>query len=105
MSILIKNVRLVDSTQDFVGDIRIVGDKIDEIGQLAPVNEDEIIDGLGKIVMPSFADLHAHFRDPGYTYKEDLKTGSLSALAGGYTIVNVMETPILLWMTLIYIMI
>ena len=40
--------------------------------------------------MPAFVDLHAHFRDPGLTYKEDLLTGAQAALAGGYTAVNLM---------------
>lgn len=51
---------------------------------------DEIIDCQGLALLPSFADMHAHFRDPGFTYKEDLETGSRSALKGGYTSVNLM---------------
>ena len=35
--------------------------------------------------MPSFIDTHAHFREPGLTYKEDIETGSRAALRGGYT--------------------
>jgi dihydroorotase len=50
----------------------------------------QIIDAKGLVVMPSFIDMHVHFRDPGYTYKEDLKSGSLAALRGGYTCVNLM---------------
>ena len=52
--------------------------------------ETEIIDCNGLILVPSFVDMHTHFRDPGFTYKEDLKTGSMSALKGGYTTVNLM---------------
>lgn len=51
---------------------------------------DEIIDCGGLFLVPSFVDMHTHFRDPGFTYKEDLKTGSLTALKGGYTTVNLM---------------
>lgn len=40
--------------------------------------------------MPSFVDMHCHFREPGYTYKEDIFTGSLAAVKGGYTAVNLM---------------
>lgn len=50
----------------------------------------EIIDCKNLTLLPSFVDLHAHFRDPGLTYKEDLKSGSLAALKGGYTTVNLM---------------
>ena len=51
---------------------------------------DEIIDCDGLVLMPSFTDLHVHFRDPGFTYKEDLETGSNAALKGGYTNVLLM---------------
>lgn len=40
--------------------------------------------------MPSFIDLHAHFRDPGYTYKEDIESESKVAAKCGYTYVNLM---------------
>ena len=51
---------------------------------------DKIIDCKNLALMPSFIDMHVHFRDPGFTYKEDLETGSHSALAGGYTSVLLM---------------
>ena len=53
------------------------------------------IEGIGidlaeKYVCPSFTDLHVHFREPGFTNKETIKTGSLSAAKGGYTTVFLM---------------
>ena len=51
---------------------------------------DQVIDCENLTLVPSFVDLHVHFRDPGFTYKEDLETGSHSALAGGYTSVLLM---------------
>lgn len=51
---------------------------------------DELIDCNNLILLPSFTDLHVHFRDPGFTYKEDLETGSQAALKGGYTNVLLM---------------
>ncbi len=48
---------------------------------------EETIDARGKIVLPGTIDLHVHFRDPGYTQKEDWETGSTSAVAGGVTTV------------------
>ena len=51
---------------------------------------DEIIDCNNLALMPSFTDMHVHFRDPGFTYKEDLETGSHVALKGGFTNVLLM---------------
>ena len=45
----------------------------------------DIIDAKGLTLMPSFIDTHAHFRDPGLTYKEDMESGSRAAAKGGYT--------------------
>jgi dihydroorotase (multifunctional complex type) len=46
---------------------------------------DEIIDAGGKIVLPGMIDMHVHFRDPGFTYKEDFVSGTKAAAAGGVT--------------------
>lgn len=51
---------------------------------------DEIVDCNNLALLPSFTDLHVHFRDPGFTYKEDLETGSHAALKGGFTNVLLM---------------
>lgn len=48
---------------------------------------DEIIDAAGLYVMPGLIDLHVHFRDPGFEYKETIATGSRAAAHGGYTTV------------------
>lgn len=45
----------------------------------------EVIDAFGMLIAPGLADVHVHFRDPGFTYKEDIFTGAASAAAGGYT--------------------
>ncbi|MCR5622202.1 MAG: dihydroorotase [Treponema sp.] len=44
----------------------------------------EPFDARGQVVMPAFIDMHAHFRDPGLTQKEDLESGSRAAAAGGF---------------------
>lgn len=88
--ILIKNGRLIDplSKRDEVVDIVIEDGKIKEIGKV-DVDEKfkEVIDANGYIVSPGLIDLHVHFRDPGFTYKEDILSGAKSAARGGFTTV------------------
>lgn len=50
----------------------------------------EIIDGTGLVCAPGLVDVHVHFRDPGFTHKEDIDTGSRAAAAGGFTSVVMM---------------
>ncbi len=89
MKLLIKNTRMVDEKLDFIGDLYIEDGKIIQYG--VDLNYDcETIDGRDLVLMPAFIDLHAHFRDPGYTHKEDLLTGGQAALKGGFTFVNLM---------------
>ena len=89
MELLIKGARIIDSSQDLIGDVYIKNGIIDKIG--IDLKEDcKTIEADGLVLMPSFIDLHVHFREPGYTYKEDLDTGGLAALRGGYTLVNLM---------------
>lgn len=91
MKKLIKNAHIVDKDRNEFSDILIENGNIIEVSKnIEPTSDMQIIDVNNKIVMPSFVDLHVHFRDPGLTYKEDLKTGSMAALKGGYTTVNTM---------------
>ena len=46
---------------------------------------DTQIDAKDKIIVPGLTDVHVHFREPGFSYKEDIATGTAAALAGGYT--------------------
>jgi len=48
------------------------------------------IDSGEYVILPSFCDVHVHFREPGFSHKETIKSGSESALAGGYTAVCTM---------------
>ena len=85
MELLIKNANIIDAYESFYGDILITDGIITEIGR--EINKDgiDIIDAKGLTLMPSFIDTHAHFRDPGLTYKEDMESGSRAAAKGGYT--------------------
>jgi dihydroorotase len=93
MELLIKNARVIDASQDFKGDVYIKFGIIQELG-IRLTKNCEVIDAEGLVLMPSFIDLHAHFRDPGQTYKEDIYSGSLAAARGGYTAINLMANTI-----------
>ena len=87
--ILIKNGRLIDpkSKRDEVVDILIENGKIKKIGLINDEKDFEVIDAKGYIVCPGLIDVHVHFRDPGFTYKEDILSGAKSAARGGFTTV------------------
>jgi dihydroorotase len=89
VSILIKGGRVLDPGR-FVGitDVLIDNGKIVALGPnlSAPV-EGRIIQADGKLVIPGFVDLHVHFREPGFEYKETIQSGSAAAVAGGFTTV------------------
>ena len=84
-NLLIKNVNVVDAFQNFHGDVYIENGIIKEVGQGLNKDSVEIIDGNNLTLMPSFIDTHAHFREPGFTQKEDIESGSKAAAKGGYT--------------------
>jgi dihydroorotase len=87
MKTLIKNGKIVgaDSNWSKQADILIDSEKITNIDYaIAPEGVDKVIDATGKIIMPALIDMHVHLREPGREDKEDIKTGTRAALAGGF---------------------
>lgn len=84
-SILIRNIRAVDTALDTVTDVLIRDGVIAKLGNGITESAEQVIDGTGLVLMPSLFDMHVHFRDPGQTHKEDILTGCAAALAGGVT--------------------
>ena len=87
---LIKNGFLIDPASDTerLVDLRITDGLIQTLadaGTLTPENGEDELDAAGLMISPGLVDTHIHFRDPGFTYKEDLHAGSLAAAAGGFT--------------------
>jgi len=88
--LLITDVRLIDERSEFRGDLYIEDGLIRAVGAKLRIPGTEVLPGEGRILLPAFVDLHAHFRDPGYPEKEDIQSGSAAAIHGGYTAVSVM---------------
>jgi len=90
MTILIRNGRIIDpaNERDEIGDLLVVDGRIakqSEVGnQQSEVDE---IDATGLIVSPGLIDLHVHFREPGFGWKETIESGARAAAAGGFTTV------------------
>ena len=91
--LLIQNCYLIDPASGTEGrrDILIDNGRFSKIEKhlMAPAGA-SVLDASGMIACPGLIDTHSHFRDPGFTYKEDLSTGSEAALRGGYTSVILM---------------
>lgn len=98
MLTLIKNGYLIDPASDREGffDLVIENDRIKRVDK--DIDEGRLkdeaaaqgvklctIDAGGRYVMPGFIDLHVHLREPGFEYKETIKSGCMAAAAGGYT--------------------
>ena len=78
---------MVNQDGEGVRDIGLVGGRIAEIGGLGQASAAEVIDCKGLHILPGVMDTQVHFREPGLTHKEDLETGSRSAVMGGVTAV------------------
>lgn len=99
MKILLKNGRLIDykTKTDSKKDILISDDKIMKISDEITDDADKLIDCSNLIIIPGMIDIHCHLREPGFEYKETIKTGSESAVSGGFTTIcpmpNTKPTP------------
>jgi len=93
MRTLIKGGQVIDPGRlNQIADLLLEDGKIQAIdanlhGALDHSESVKIIDATGLVVCPGFIDLHVHFREPGFEYKETIATGMASAVAGGFTTV------------------
>ena len=92
--LLIKNGYMIDPKTGWDGnyDILIENDRIVRIGKKleAPKGKYRVLDAEGLLVAPGLVDVHVHFREPGFTQKEDITTGAAAAAKGGFTTVVLM---------------
>ena len=89
MITLLKNGTIFSSAGFEKKDIFISNGKVfvNSVSSLDMNRADRIIDCADKVIIPGFTDVHVHFREPGFFYKETIKGGSLAAAKGGYTCV------------------
>lgn len=89
---VVRGGRVIDpaSGADNVADVLIEDGKVAGIGREIDARGAREIDAQGLVVAPGFIDLHAHLRDPGLEYKEDIESGTRAAARGGFTTVCAM---------------
>lgn len=100
--VIFKNGTLIEPSTGFMGkmDVAVKGEKILKIAEEIDIDalkmemdkpdEVKVYDCSGKYIGPGLVDVHVHFRDPGFTYKEDIESGSIAAARGGFTSVILM---------------
>lgn len=88
-ALLIRGGRVIDpgSGTDREADVLIRSGRVERIGPGLDAPGAEVIDAAGCLVTPGLIDPHVHLREPGFTHKEDIASGTLAAVAGGFTTV------------------
>lgn len=92
MRYLLQNAQLLSSGGVFrAADVLLSGGRIVSIGDRISCHADAVSIDLHKAVLfPGFVDVHVHLREPGFSYKETIRTGSLAAAHGGFAHVAAM---------------
>lgn len=96
MAYLLRGAHVVDPQVglDDVRDVLVVGSQVAEVAPaIEPAEAPEgtvVIDAHGRYLVPGLVDMHVHFRDPGFEYKETIETGARAATHGGFTDVATM---------------
>ncbi len=91
MSVLLQGGQVYQGESFHPLDVRIDDSGLVEVGkELTPSPGDREVDITGKYVLPGLADIHVHLREPGFSYKETIATGTAAAARGGFTSVGAM---------------
>ena len=90
MRMLLKGGQVYDHGQLVAMDIEVTDGIVTGRGQAISSNFDKVYDCRGLAVFPGFADVHVHLREPGFSYKETIETGTKACARGGYTVVGAM---------------
>ena len=92
MTLLIQNARCWNGGGFHTADVLLQGGKIKSLGtSISSDGVNALFDARGQyFLIPGFVDVHVHLREPGFSYKETIATGSGAAAAAGYTTVCAM---------------
>ena len=90
MRMLLKGGQVYDHGQLVAMDIEVTDGIVTGRGQAISSNADKVFDCRGLAVFPGFADVHVHLREPGFSCKETIETGTKACARGGYTVVGAM---------------
>ena len=85
--LIFTNASILTENGIIKGSLEVKDGKITAIGQVSGQGAKRTVDVGGKLIAPGLVDLHVHFREPGFTQKEDFLTGTRAAAAGGVTTV------------------
>lgn len=91
---LIKNARIINDGKDYFADVHINGERIEKVAPVINLSSEikyDEINAEGLVLMPGMIDAHVHFREPGLTYKGNMRSESAAALSGGVT--SIMDMP------------
>ena len=90
MKYLLKNAEVMIKGELVREDVLVSDGVVVSLGRELHAEDALVFDFSGCVIFPGFVDVHVHFREPGFSYKETIKTGSASAARGGYTTVCTM---------------
>lgn len=91
MNVLLRGGQVFQGGSFHPLDLRVDQIGLVELGKdLSPTPDDRVVDISGKYVLPGLADIHVHLREPGFSYKETIATGTAAAARGGFTSVGAM---------------
>jgi len=90
MRMLLKGGQVYENGHLVPMDIEVTDGIVTGRGQAISSNADKVFDCRGLAVFPGFADVHVHLREPGFSYKETIETGTKACARGGYTVVGAM---------------
>ncbi len=90
MRMLLKGGQVYENGHLVPMDIEVTDGVVTGRGQAISSNADKVFDCRGLAVFPGFADVHVHLREPGFSYKETIESGTKACARGGYTVVGAM---------------